>query len=105
MKLFLKRNGKYDAVADYDFGTGVFTVLKGSIVSDNISNALTFKGANSVEATRASYVKNQKVIQDVVFKSSSTAGNFVTGNSTNGPSSWQDETGKKLKEILSEMMG
>ena len=103
MKLYLTRNGKYDAVDDYDLGTGVFTVLKGSIVSDSISNAPTFRGAKSIATARSFYVKNQKVLQDVVFKSSSTTGNFVTGNSTDGPSSWREETGKKLKEILSEL--
>lgn len=104
MKLYLKnRNGRFDAVAEYDVQNGIFTVLKGSRVSDSISTAPTFRGAKTVVKQRSLYVKNYIVQEHVAFKSSSTAGNFVTGNSTDGPSSWKDETGKKLKEILSEL--
>ena len=103
--LFLKRNEKCAAIAEYDVEAGRFVVLKGSLVSDSISTAPTFKGANAVKDARLSYVKNRKVIQDVVFRSSSTAGNFVTGNSTDGPRSWKDETGKQLKVILGELKG
>ncbi len=106
MKLFLiNRNGRFEAQAKFDNETGEFIVLKGSRVSDSISNAPTFRGARTIEKKRIAYVKNNIVQEDVMFKSSSTAGNFVTGNSTDGPSSWKDESGKKLKEILSELKG
>ena len=106
MKLYLKnRNDRFDATAEYNLQSGEFVVLKGSRVSDSVSTAPTFRGARTVAKQRSMFVKNNIVQEDVVFKSSSTAGNFVTGNSTDGPSSWKDETGKKLKEILSEMKG
>ena len=78
---------------------------KGSRVSENILSSLTFRGAKTIEKQRSLYVKNNIVQENIIFKSSSTAGNFVTGNSTDGPSSWKNESGKKLKEILSEMKG
>lgn len=104
MKLFLtNKYGKFDAVADYNEHTKEFIVLKGSRVSDTISTAPTFRGAKTIEKQRALHVKKNIVQEDVVFKSSSTAGNFVTGNSTDGTSSWKDENGKKLKAILAEI--
>lgn len=104
MKLFLtNRYGKYDAVAEYNARTKEFVVLKGSHVSDSISTAPTFRGANEIKKRRKMYVMNNIVQEDVVFKSSSTAGNFVTGNSTDGPGSWKNENGKKLKVILAEL--
>lgn len=54
------------------------------MVSANISQAPTFKSKKSIEKARAGTVKNGKVIQDVSFKSPSSAGNFVTGRSTDG---------------------
>lgn len=103
MKLFLNtRNRRFEAVAEYDMKTGMFVVLKGSRVSDNVSFSPAFRGAKSVEKRRELFVKNCVVQEDVCFRSSSTAANFVTGNSTNGPSSWRDERGRKLKEILKE---
>lgn len=102
MKLFLTKSGKFDAIADYNEHTKEFVVLKGSCVSDTISTAPTFRGAKTIEKQRKLYVEKNIVQENVVFKSSSTAGNFVTGNSTNGPSSWKDENGKKLKVILAE---
>lgn len=41
-----------------------------------------------------------KLLVDTVFKSLSTAENFVTGGSTDGMSAWKDSSGKKLKELL-----
>lgn len=106
MKLYLKnRNGRFNAVLDYDVFTGEYIVLKGSRVSDRISTAPSFRGARTVEKRRKQYVRNNVVQENVVFKSSSTAGNFVTGKSTDGPSSWKDENGKKLKEIFTELKG
>ena len=106
MRLYLKnRNGRFDAVAEYDIADKTFVVLKGSRVSEDISSAPTFRGVKTIEKQRALYVKGNIVQADVVFKSSSTAGNFVTGNSTDGPNSWKDETGKKLKVILQDIEG
>jgi hypothetical protein len=37
------------------------------------------------------------VKEDVIFKSASTAANFVTGSSTNGLTSWKTEEGKAIR--------
>lgn len=104
MKLYLKsRNDRFDASAEYNPQTEVFVVLRGSRVSENISTAPTFRGAKTIEKQRKLHVKKNIVQEDVAFKSSSTAGNFVTGHSTDGPSSWKDENGKKLQAILAEI--
>lgn len=48
-------------------------------------------------------IRHCKVIKDAVFKSSSTAANFVTGTSTNGLMAWKNEDGIKLKQLISEV--
>lgn len=101
MKLYIKRKNGVDASADYDETTGAFTVLKGSKVSEFVAHSEKFRGAKSIEKSREGTVNNSIVIKDVVFKSSSTAANFVTGASTNGMTAWKDENGRTLKEILS----
>ncbi len=104
MKLYLKsRNDRFDAIAEYNIKTGAFIVLKGSRVSDSISTAPTFRGAKAIEKQRLLHVMENVVQDDVVFRSASTAGNFVTGNSTDGLSYWKDVTGKKLKQLLTEL--
>lgn len=101
MRLYLKRpKAGIDAVADYNFETGVFTVLKGSTVSLAVSYTEKFRGSKSIEKNRESTVENNEVINDVVFKSASTAANYVTGSSTNGMIAWKDENGITLKEIF-----
>ncbi|MBR3108977.1 MAG: DUF4357 domain-containing protein [Clostridia bacterium] len=52
--------------------------------------------------TREGIVVDCVLQKDVSFKSSSTAGNFVTGRSTNGPAVWKDENGTTIKEIISK---
>lgn len=103
MKLYLNnRKDTFDAIAEYNLQTGEFVVLKGSRVSEEISTAPTFKSIKTIIKQRGLFVYNNIVQEDVVFRSSSSAGNFVTGHSTDGPSAWKDKSGKKLKEILSE---
>ena len=99
MKFYLISEKKQiDAVAEYDPSSGRFTVLKGSIVSANISDTGKFRSAKSVEKQRAEYVKDCVVKKNIVFKSSSSAANFVTGTSTNGMIAWKTKDGKKFKE-------
>lgn len=88
------------ATGEYQPDEKIFTVKKGSKVSEEISYSATFRGANTVEKYRAQYVREGKVVSDVVFKSPSTAANFVTGRSTNGLAAWRDENGVSLKELL-----
>ena len=103
MELVIERATKgISAIAEYDPTNKRFVVLKGSKVSENISSAPTFRGAKAIRILREKYVVDCVVKEDVYFKSSSTAGNFVTGTSTDGPSTWKDKNGKTLKMILSE---
>lgn len=103
MKLYIKRikNG-VDAVAEFDKTAGTVTVLKGSRVSVSIAHSEKFRGAKAIEKYRTEYVEDGVVVKDAVFKSSSTAANFVTGTSTNGLTAWKDKGGKTLKGILAD---
>lgn len=103
MKLYLTRpRSNVKAVAEYDIANNSFIVLKGSIVSETIAYSEKFRGAKSIEKARVGVLDGAMVIKDVHFKSASTAANFVTGSSTNGLTSWKDESGRLLKSILSE---
>ena len=101
MRLYIKRpkNG-VDAVAEFDSAAKSITVLKGSRVSEFVSHASTFRGANSIEKSRATYVENGIVVEEAMFTSASTAANFVVGSSINGLIAWKDENGITLKELL-----
>ncbi len=101
MRVYVKKDKiGVDAVGEYDPITGILVVLKGSKVSADIANSEKFRGTASIAKKRKDTVKNNKTICDVSFKSPSTAGNYVTGRSTNGYVVWCDESGRKLKEIL-----
>lgn len=102
INVFMKKDRiNVDAQAIYDTETKETVVLKGSVISNTISQAKTFRGIRSISKSREGVVNSEGVLlQDVTFKSSSTAGNFVTGRSTDGLSSWRTSDGKKLKEVL-----
>lgn len=103
MRIFLKRNKSgIDAVAEYDVDTQTVTVLSGSKVSSKIAYSATFRGAKSIEKQRENTVRDNIVMQDVQFKSLSTAANYVTGASTNGLVAWKDALGKTMREIRLE---
>ena len=92
-----------NAIATYNTETKETVVKKGTIVSPDISTAKTFKSTKSIIKSREGTVdKNNTVIKDVSFKSSSTAGNYVTGRSTDGMTAWVDKTGRKLKDIIKQ---
>lgn len=101
MKVFLVRNKSgIKAVGEYNLETKELVVLKGSIVSEKISNADKFRGANSVHKSRQINVRDRIVMNDILFNSASTAGNFVTGNSTNGLTAWKTENGANLRDAI-----
>lgn len=104
MELYIKRNKTgIDAVAEYDAEKKLFVVKKGSKVSGKISFSEKFRGSSSIEKARGNgVVENGVVTRDVVFKSASTAANFVTGSSTNGLTAWKDNDGNTLKSILNK---
>lgn len=103
MKLYItQRNSKVSAVGEYDPATKVMTVLKGSVVSEDVAHSEKFRGGKTIEKNRSSTVKDGVLAKDITFKSSSTAANFVTGRSSNGLIVWKDKSGRTLKVILAE---
>ena len=101
MRVYLKNKSvSYSAVGEYDYESNALTLQVGSKVSDSIAYSEKFRGAKTVERLREQYVINGTVKEDVLFKSPSTAANFVTGRSTNGLITWKDENGRSLKEIF-----
>jgi|SRR5699024_2091669 len=104
MEVFIrKKDGSVNALGIYDIETGSLTVLKGSMVSDDIAHSEKFRGAYSIEKRRQAYVTERKLMQDINFKSPSTASNFVTGRSTNGYSVWKVSAKQSLGDYLKEM--
>ena len=98
MKVYLtNKNNLFDAVGEYNPKTNEMKVCKDSILNDEIKK---FRGTKSIEEKRKLYSKNNKLMEDVIFKSPSTAGNFVTGRSTNGWDAWKNADGLSLKEII-----
>ena len=103
LRVFLNRvKSGIKAEAKFDVDKKEFVVLKGSIVSSQITRSEKFRGAKAIEVAREGVVKDGKVIKDITFKSASTAANFVTGASTNGLVVWKDKDGNTLKSIISE---
>lgn len=103
MKLYItQRNSNVSAVGEYDPLTKAMTVLKGSIVSADVAHSDKFRSAKTIEKNRQRVVIDSVVADNITFKSSSTAANFVTGRSSNGLIVWKDKAGRTLKEILME---
>ena len=101
MKFYLKnRKGTYDATAKYDVNNHTFVVLKGSVVSKEVSKSPKFRSAKSIGKYRDGNVVEQIVQSNITFRSASTAANFVTGTSTNGCLAWKDKDGNSFKKYL-----
>lgn len=101
LKLFMKKERiGVDAKAIFDTETKETVVLKGSKLAATISDAPTFRGRRAIEKSREGCVADNILQQDVSFKSPSTAGNIVTGRSTDGMQAWRTEDGKTLKVAL-----
>lgn len=105
MKVKIVRKDKgINATGEFNFETKQLVVKKGSTVSNTISQSPTFRGSNAIVEYRDKYVKNGIVTEDVFFKSSSTAANFVTGSSSNGLTVWKTVEGITLKELSKTLM-
>jgi hypothetical protein len=100
MKVYIQRERtSVDAVGEYNPETRELIVLKGTRVSADVAQSATFRSARTIIKMRNEYVKDGIVMRDVPFKSPSSAGNFVTGRSTNGYVTWKDENGRTLHDI------
>ncbi len=103
MKVYINRvKSNVESVGEFNKITRELVVLAGSKVSKEIAYSEKFRGAKSIEKQREGIIKNNILQEDVKFKSPSTAGNFVTGRSTNGLTAWKNKDGKTIKEILNE---
>jgi hypothetical protein len=102
MKVILSnRANTYSARGTYDPSTKTLIVKAGAKVSVDISYSPTFRGRKTIEKLRAQFVVDGITQEDVTFKSSSTAANFVTGKSSNGMILWKTEDGTPLKNSIS----
>lgn len=80
MKLFIKSKVKnVDAVGEYNLETGEFVVLKGSVFSETVVSTGSFRGTRAILKAREGCVKDNVLLEDKTFSSSSTAANFVRG--------------------------
>lgn len=96
------RANTYSAKGTYDPSTKTFVVKAGSRVSRDIAYSPTFRSSKTIEKLRAQYVIDDITTEDVLFKSPSTAANFITGRSSNGMILWKTEDGLSIKQALSD---
>ena len=98
IKVFLTNTrDDYYAVGEYNEKTNELKVLKNSRVCLNISSTWTFNPERIIKS-RVGKLDKDILIEDITFKSPSTAGNFVTGKSTDGLTAWKDENGISIKK-------
>ena len=103
MKVYINSTrSNIKAIGEFNEKTREIIVLKDSIVSKTIAYSEKFRGAKSIEKQREGKVKDNILLEDTIFKSPSTAANFVTGRSTNGLIAWKNEDGKTIKQIINE---
>lgn len=82
-----------------------FVVLKGANINENVSPKSVSPG---VVKLRERYIAEGKVVnlittEDILFSSSSTAADFILGNSVSGPRTWKDKNGVTLKELETQL--
>ena len=99
------RNGRYCANGIFD-GKNL-KVLQGSRISYTVGakvNPIVEELRKNPKIVSQDYV----VLEDIIFRSASTAASFVTGNISNGMRVWKLESGKTLgsaikqNEVISE---
>jgi len=94
VKVFTKgKTNNYDARGIYD-GKGI-TVLKGSKISDKAVeklNPVVLKKRNDSSIVSSDW----RLLEDVWFRSPSTAATFVSGNISNGLRVWKVDKGVDL---------
>lgn len=105
MKVYLiSGKNKINAYGEYSPEDRSLIVLKGSKLSETVSESKTFRGKKSILASREGVVVDNILQKDVRFKSPSTAANFVTGTSSNGNRLWKNEDGKPIGELDREVV-
>jgi len=78
-----------------------FVVFAGSTISKKPSSSLLKSLLLRREQllSEGKIDENSKLLEDVLFSSSSAASDFILGYSTSGPLTWKNSQGKTLKEI------
>lgn len=95
MKVYIKRTSDGIAASGvYNEESKQITVDKGSIVCRRFSEKYYNE---KLEKLRERVVDNAKLLEDITFKSPSTAACFVLGRSANGWVEWKDENNICLK--------
>ncbi len=90
------------------FATGVYSgesviVKKGGVINPNFAESIRGgKLSKQYRADRKYVFDNFEILSDCVFKSPSTASQFVTGRSVDGYNAWKLENGQTLGEYLKE---
>lgn len=94
------RNGRYCAKGVFD-GKHLI-VLRGSHISHTIGlkiNPIVEELRNNTKLVSPDYV----VLEDIPFRSASTAASFVTGNISNGMRVWKLDSGKTLGSEIKQL--
>lgn len=101
LELFIRgRNHRTDAIARYGEKTGKTTVLKGTVVSEGLSD---FGNTQKIEELRRKATNDEGVLtKDIVFDTPTLAAQFVCGYSVSGPVAWHIEKHKNLSEWIKE---
>ncbi len=77
-----------------------FTVLKGSIISNNSTPSLNWKDRDRMVAELTKNSNRVKILDvDKTFTSPSTAAAFCIGRNTNGWTKWKDKDGSTLDDV------
>lgn len=94
------RSNNCSETAEY-YGDSIVVKAGGEISEDFAKH---IRGGRSALQYRNNpeYVQGRRIIKDCVFKSPSTATQFVTGRSTNGYEAWKVDSNKSLGVYLKE---
>lgn len=99
IRVFLKNTkNDFEAIGEYNIDTNELKVLKNSRVSLNISQAWTFDPKSVIKA-RQGKLEKDILKEDILFKSPSSAANFITGKNTDGLTAWKNESGESIKSL------
>lgn len=78
-----------------------FVVLKGSKIRESLTPSCP-PHVGRLRAEHHNRINNNELLEDVEFKSASTAAQFVTGSSVNGRLVWKNSEGMTLGDVLSK---
>lgn len=100
IKVYLENTkGDYKATGMYNEKTNELKLLSGSKVFLDVPYIESFN-TDRIINQRYGKIDDDIVIDNIMFKSPSTAGSFVTGRSCNGLTAWKDKEGRSIKELI-----